>query len=389
METTSTFLLTLGGILLLGLLTAELARRTFLPRVTLLLVFGILIGQSGFDLIPALFSDHFELIADMTLLMIGFLLGGKLTKKSLAHSASQTISISISAALLTTFFVSVVLSWLGLRLEIAIILGCIAAATDPIVIVDIVAETKQKNKFSKLLLAIVALDDIWALLLFAFGMTIVGELNGHSSGENFLFITSKEIIGAFILGLLIGIPASYLTGRIKHGQPMLTEALGIVFLCGGLAMWFEVSYLIAAMTTGAVIANTAKHHKYPFHAIEDIEPLFMVVFFILAGASLQLSALNTIGIIGLAYISSRITGKYFGAKLGAQFTKTDHATKHWMGPALLPQAGVAVGMALVAANQFPEYRQVLLPIAISTTIFFEIIGPIFTRLAVQKSRNTN
>jgi Kef-type K+ transport system membrane component KefB len=389
METSSAFLLTLGSILLLGLLTAEVARRTFLPRITLLLLFGIVIGQNGFNLIPPLFTEHFELIADITLLMVGFLLGGKLTQKNMAHSAKQTIGISISAALLTTLIVSLALIWLGLRLEIAIILGCIAAATDPIVILDIVAETKQKNKFSKLLLAIVALDDVWALMLFAFGMTIVGQLNGHGGDSNLLLVAVQEISGALLLGLVIGLPAAYLTGRIKPGQPMLTEALSIVFLCGGLAMYFEVSYLIAAMTMGAVVANMAKHHDYPFYAIEGIESLFMMVFFILAGASLELSTLNTIGIIGLVYITSRIAGKYLGAKLGAQVTKTDQATKQWIGPALLPQAGVAVGMALVAANQFPEYRQVLLPIAISTTIFFEIIGPIFTRLAIQKLKNSD
>jgi Kef-type K+ transport system membrane component KefB len=389
METSSAFLLTLGSILLLGLLTAEVARRTFLPRITLLLIFGIVIGQNGFNLIPPLFTEHFELIADITLLMVGFLLGGKLTQKNMAHSAKQTIGISISAALLTTLIVSLALIWLGLRLEIAIILGCIAAATDPIVILDIVAETKQKNKFSKLLLAIVALDDVWALMLFAFGMTIVGQLNGHGGDSNLLLVAVQEISGALLLGLVIGLPAAYLTGRIKPGQPMLTEALSIVFLCGGLAMYFEVSYLIAAMTMGAVVANMAKHHDYPFYAIEGIESLFMMVFFILAGASLELSTLNTIGIIGLVYITSRIAGKYLGAKLGAQVTKTDQATKQWIGPALLPQAGVAVGMALVAANQFPEYRQVLLPIAISTTIFFEIIGPIFTRLAIQKLKNSD
>ncbi len=385
METTSSSLLTLGAILLLGLLTAELARRTFLPRVTLLLIFGIAIGRSGFDLIPAIFSQHFEQIADLTLLMVGFLLGGKLTKTSMANSAYQTVGISISAALFTTLLVSLTLIFLGLKLEIAIILGCIAAATDPVVIVDIIAETKTKNKFSKLLLTIVALDDIWALILFAFGLTLVSALNGHSINASFMVVALQEIVGALLLGIVIGLPAAYLTGRIKSGQPMLTEALGIVFLCGGIAMWFEVSYLIAAMTMGAVIANTAKHHHYPFHAIEGIESQFMLVFFILAGATLEVSTLNTIGLMGLVYIASRLVGKYLGAKLGAHLTRTDPITKRQIGTALFPQAGVAIGMALVATYQFPEYHQTLLPIAISTTIFFEILGPVFTRLSIQKS----
>lgn len=385
METSSTFLLTIGGILLLGLVTANIARRTFLPRVTLLLIFGILIGESGFNLIPNMFTDRFDLIADLTLLMVGFLLGGKLNKKTLSHSADQALWISISAAIVTTAFVSATLFLVGLRLEIAILLGCIASATAPAATIDVVLESKKETKFSRLLLAIVALDDVWALMLFAFGLTLVGELNGHSSDNHFLLLASREIIGALILGIVIGVPAAYLTGRIKQGEPMMTEAVGIVAICGGLALWLEVSYLLAAITMGAVITNTAKHHNYPFHAIENIEPLFMLVFFTLAGASLQLSSIHTIGIIGIAYIASRIVGKYFGARIGGRLAQADGRTKQWMGPALLPQAGVAIGMALVAANQYPEYRHILLPLAISTTIFFEIIGPIFTRLALHKT----
>jgi len=186
--------------------------------------------------------------------------------------------------------------------------------------------------------------------------------------------------------VLIGLPAAYLTGRVKQGQPILTEALGIVFVCGGLAIWLGVSFLIASMVMGAIIANLAKHHEYSFHAIEGIEWPFMVIFFVLAGASLELSALKNIGLIGVAYILLRATGKYLGAKIGSQFSRAEKSTKRWIGLALLPQAGVAIGMALVASNQFPEYRQVLLSIVISSTVFFEIIGPVFTRMAIQRAQ---
>ena len=114
-----------------------------------------------------------------------------------------------------------------------------------------------------------------------------------------LITVTKEIGGAIILGVLIGLPAAYLTGRIKSGQPMLIEALGIVFVCGGLAIMFDVSFLIASMVMGAVITNLARHHEYPFHAIEGIEWPFMVIFFVLAGASIELGAARDIGFIGI------------------------------------------------------------------------------------------
>ncbi len=384
MDTSSQLLLTIGGILLLGLLTTTLAHRTILPRATLLLIFGALIGGEALNIIPQVFTDLFDIIADITLLMVGFLLGGKLTVGALQKSAGRVFWISLCAALITTLTVSLGLMWLGLSLEIAIILGCIASATAPAAVMDVVSEADSKNRLGQLLLSIVALDDIWALILFGIGIAIVKTMNGGAGETTLLMISLRDIGGAAVLGLLIGIPAAYLTGRIRQGQPILTEALGIVFICGGAAMWLEVSYLIAVMVMGAVIANFARHHEYPFHAIEGIESNFIIIFFVLAGASLEFSSLQEIGLTGITYILCRALGKYLGARIGSQLSHADEVTKNWMGLAMLPQAGVPIGMALVASSQLPEYRQELLSIVISSTVFFDIVGPVLTRIAIQR-----
>jgi len=378
------FLLSLGGILLLGLATDLLGRRTFLPRVTLLLIFGVIIGPGGLDLIPTFFTERFELIAEMALLMIGFLLGGKLTSESFTQNGRKILIISVSAALCTSLIVLSGLYASGLSLEIAILLACLSAATAPAAVVDVVMEAGDKGPFANLLLSIVALDDAWALILFSISISIVAAISGNGISVSPVLMVTRELGGALILGLLIGLPAAYLTGRIKAGQPMLTEALGLVFLCGGLALWLEVSFLIASMVMGMVITNLAKHHEYPFHAIEGVEWPIMVLFFVLAGATLELSALVDIGLIGITYVLCRIAGKVIGAWLGAVVSKSDKLTQHWMGVAMLPQAGAAIGMALVASNQFPEHRQILLSVVISTTIVFELFGPIFTRMALSK-----
>lgn len=386
METSTQFLLALGGILLLGLATDSLGKRTFLPRITLLLIFGIIIGDEGFDLIPAFFTERFEIIADMTLLLVGFLLGGMLTRNTLQKSGKKILSISISAALITTLFTTVALLFFGVPIELAILLGCIASATDPAATVDTAIESSQKKgEFSRVLFAIVSLDDAWGLILFSFGIAIVTTLNGGGNESSFVITALREIGGALLLGLLVGLPAAYLTGRIKPGQPMLTEALGVVFLCGGLALWLEVSFLIASMVLGATIANLAKHHEYPFHAIEGVEWPLMAIFFILAGASLDIASAQQVGLIALVFIIFRTLGKIVGANFGARCCNANRSIRNWMGMALLPQAGAAMGMALVASNQFPEYRQTLLSVVISTTIFFEIIGPILTRKAIREA----
>ncbi|MDH5611218.1 MAG: cation:proton antiporter [Gammaproteobacteria bacterium] len=384
----SQFLLTLGGILLLGLVTSHLGRITFLPRVTLLLIFGIIIGKEMLDIIPTVFFDLFETLANMALLMVGFLLGGKLTMDSLRCSAGKVLWISLSTAIITTIIVTLGLIWLGTAKEIAILLGCFASATAPAAVLDVVMESDDKTPFQNMLLSIVALDDIWALMLFAIGIALVSTFNGHADNLSPLLSVTKEITGAILLGILLGLPSAYLTGRIKPGQPILMEALGLVFVCGGLALWFNVSFLIASMVLGAVIANFAKHHEYPFHSIEGIEWPFMVIFFVLAGATLEFSSLTEIGLIGIAYILFRSAGKILGARIGGQFANADQATKKWMGVALLPQAGVAIGMALVASNHFPEYSQLLLSIVITSTIFFELIGPVFTRLALNRTHHS-
>ncbi len=387
-DISSQFLLTIGIILLVGLMFSAFAQRSFLPRATLLLIFGAIIGDSLLDLIPELFTQRFELIADITLLMVGFLLGGKLTTSSLRDHSIKSFAISFSAAVIPAAVVCLGMVVMGVAIEIALLLGCFAAATAPAAIFDVVEESGVKNRFSELLLLIVVLDDVWALLLFGVGMAVVTSLNGAVNDLGFTTLIAYELGGAILLGVVVGLPAAYLSGRIKPGKPVLSEALGIVFLCGGLALWLNVSYLIAAIVMGAVIANLARHHDYPFHAIEGIESLFMVVFFVLAGASLEFGALALIGSVGVVYILCRAAGKYFGAWLGATLSRAGPGNRHWMGAALLPQAGVAIGMALVASNRFPEYRQIMLPIVIASTVVFEIIGPVFTRFALRHTTDS-
>lgn len=380
------FLIAIGSILLLSLTTEFLSKRIFLPRVTLLLIFGIIVGEEVLGIIPLSVTNRFEIITDIALLMIGFLLGGKLSHNYFKTDSRQIIWISLSAALGATLLVTLALVTVGISIEIAILLGCIAAATAPAATVDTVMESNTDSRFSKLLLAIVAIDDVWALILFSLGLAFVSSINGNHDSSVYLVHASYEIFGALVLGGLIGVPAAYLTGRVKQGQPMLTEALGLVFVCGGISIWLDVSFLIASMTMGAVVTNLAKHHNYAFHEIENIERPFLVIFFILAGASLEISMLAGLGLIGFIYILARICGKLLGAWVGTRVSRANIDVQHWMGSALMPQAGVAIGMALLIANRFPEYQQTILSIVISTTVIFELVGPIFTRLALKRTK---
>ena len=372
-------LIVFGSLFLIGLLSDLAGRRTPLPRVTLLLLAGFLIGPTVLDWLPDFAGDWFPVLTGVALTMIGFLLGQKLTLPTLRELGRAVIAMSVCEVAVTAFLVFSVLLAFGVQLEIALLLAGIAPATAPAAIVDVVQELDARGKFTDTLLGIVAIDDAWGLMLFSVLLALVHGLTGQGNPAEVLLIAAHDIGGALLLGLLLGVPMAYLTGRVRPGEPTLAEALGLVLLCAGLAIWADVSYILAAMTMGSVVANLAKHHDRPFHAIEGIEWPFLILFFLLAGAALRVDALASIGLLGAGYIGLRIVGRIVGTRLGGRLSGTDVSTRHHMGPALLPQAGVAIGMALLAGQHFPELRDTILPVVLGSTVIFELVGPVVTR----------
>ncbi|MDY6910913.1 MAG: cation:proton antiporter [Chloroflexota bacterium] len=381
MENIGITLITLGGLLLLGLVADVIGQRTPLPRVTFLLLFGFLIGPSVFGILPDLSEDWFEAVTDMALVMVGFLMGEKMTISSLREHGRLVLWISVAVVLTTTLVVLGGLTLIGEPFVIALLLAGISSATDPAATSDIIREARAEGRFSRVLLGIVAVDDAWGLLVFSFMLATAQSVAGAGSGVESLLAGAKDIGGALILGIGLGIPLAYLSGRVKQGERTLVEALGAVFLCGGIAIWLEVSFLLAAMTMGATVANLSHRHR-PFHAIEGIEWPFMILFFILAGASLEVDSLSTIGLVGVGFVIFRIVGRILGAWIGGVLSRAEPSMRRWMGAALMPQAGVALGMALVASQRLPDVGEVILPVVIASTVLFELFGPIVTRIAL-------
>jgi len=373
----------LGGLFLIGLITDLIGRRTPLPRVTLLLVFGFLIGPSALDLLPDEGGTWFPIVADMALVMVGFLLGGKLTRADLREHGRMVLWVSLTAVGATALVVGAGLFALGMPLELALALAGIATATAPAATLDVVREVRAEGPFTRTLLGVVALDDAWGLILFSLLLAAVGVLGGQGGAGEVLRSGAWEVLGALAVGAAVGVPTAYLTGRIEDGEPTLAEALAAVFLCGGVALWLEVSFLLASMALGFVVANLARHHTRPFHAIEGIEWPFMILFFVLAGASLEVSALGRVGWLAVgAYVVLRIIGRLAGGWAGAAASRDDFHGE-WMGMALMPQAGVALGMALVASQRMPGLGDVVLRTVVAATVLFEVLGPVATRQALE------
>lgn len=379
-----TFIL-IGGLLLLGLLTDVLGRHTFLPRVTLLLLFGFLIGSSVLDLLPEPTHRWHPFVSSLALMMIGFLLGEKLRLSNLQKSGKRIIRISLSAVIFTAFIVFSGLSLIGIPVAIALLLAAIATATDPVATLDVVNESGQHNDFTETVLGIVAMDDAWGLLAFGIIFAVVQTVYVGAGADKIFISMLWELGGAILLGVILGIPLSWLSGRLRGGELNLVEALGMVMLCGGLAIWLDVSYLLAAVTLGAVVANMSRHRERPFQAISHIEHPFLILFFVLAGASLEPAMLKEFGVLGVGYIGFRIAGRVLGGWLGCPRGSCPESMNRWIGWTLMPQAGVAIGMALIVQQRLPELGEVIMPVVIGSTVFFEIFGPMMTRYAIRQA----
>ncbi|MDP5349477.1 MAG: cation:proton antiporter [Paracoccaceae bacterium] len=377
--------LVLAGLFLAGLAADWLGTRTRLPRVTLLLLVGVVMGSAGFDLIPAEAVAWYEALSVMALTMVAFLLGGSLTRKTLAAHGRAILFISVAIVAVTLVLVSAGAWLLGVPPGAALVIGAVATATAPAATQDIIRQSGAKGPFVDTIKGIVAIDDAWGMIAFSLALILAISLSGGGEQGNLLAEAGHEIFGAIGLGLAIGLPGAFLSGRISRGEPLQTEALALVFLTAGLSLWLGVSFLLAGMTVGAVIVNLARHHDRAFHEIRHVQWPFMLLFFLLAGATLEVEALRQIGLLGAAYVVLRMVARLIGGWLGARIAGRSPKEALLYGPALLPQAGVAVGMALVAAQELPGSGEMILTLTIGSTVIFELIGPLATLWALRRA----
>lgn len=380
-------LVTFGGLFLLGLVADLVGRHTPLPRVTLLLLSGVVIGPSVLDLLPPFTEQWFPVLTNIALAMIGFMLGQKMTIATFRNFGRAVFGMSVGVVFVTASVVFIVLFLCGVPVGISLLLAGISTATDPAATIDVIREYRASGKFTDTLLGIVAIDDVLGLLLFSLISIIAQSLGGQVGAVQILATGAWEIGGAILLGVVLGLPMAYLSGRIHPGEATQAEALGVVLLCTGLAVWFDVSYLLAAMVLGAIVANFCKHCEQSFHEIEGVEWPFLILFFLLAGASLHIEALGQVGLLGLGYMFLRVLGRIIGSWVGGRIGKTDLQTAQWMGIALFPQAGVAIAMVLLASQRFPDLKDILLPVILGSTVVFELVGPVLTRLALLRVGN--
>ncbi|MDX1597479.1 MAG: cation:proton antiporter [Marinobacter sp.] len=373
----------LGVILSASIFADTLACRTRVPRISILMLVGICIafaqqvwpGDQNGDLLGGLS----EPLIQLALVMVAFLLGSELTMDRLRNTGSLILVVSLFVIIGGGLLVGAGLLVLGFPLVVAVSLAAISVATDPAAVSETVRENGSSGKLPRLLLGIVAIDDGWGIVVFGLSMSMLGWLLG-SDGELALLHAVWELGGAILLGIAIGLPAAWLTGRLRPGEPTQVEAIALILLLAGLSSLLGVSALLASMIAGSLIASLSRHHTRSFREIEHIEWPFLVFFFVLSGASIDLYKVDDAILLTLAYIFLRVAGRVLGGYFATMFNRVKHqSVPRNIGLALTPQAGVAIGLALLAAERFPELHNTILPVVVASTILFELIGPVLVR----------
>lgn len=377
-------LLVLSVILFAGFIMTRLTNTLNLPKVSGYIMAGILIGPCGLDMIPADMIGHMGFVNDLALAFIAFGVGKFFKKEVIMRTGSKILIITVfealTAGILVTLFTKIIF---GLDFEFALILGAIATATAPASTMMTINQYKAKGEFVDTLLQIVALDDVVCLLAFSVVSAIAG--GGSEGGQ----VSIKEIMTPVmynILALAFGVFCGYFLSRLlipaRSRDNRLILAIAMLAGIAGICASLDISPLLACMVFGAVYINLTRDKKL-YRQINNFTPPVMSIFFIVSGMNLDITALSAVGAIGVCYFLVRIVGKYLGTYVSCMITKTSREIRNYMGLALVPQAGVAIGLAFLGERLLPDERgKLLLTIILSSSVLYEMVGPLCAKLSL-------
>lgn len=400
--------MSLSIALLAGLLLSRLAKIVKLPAVTAYLISGVLIGPFvlGAIGIPGIgiTADQIEgfgLISDLALGFIAFAMGNEFRLAQLKKIGKQATVIGVVQALFTALVVDVVLIGLHflmpdkLSLPAAIVLASVATATAPAATMMVVKQYKAKGPVTDVLLPVVALDDAVGLIVFAISFGVAKSISTGTVDvlsvilEPLLEVVLSLGLG-FIMGLLFTLCEKYFHSRSKRMAVsvtfvMMTVAISsLKFDVGGIHIGF--SSLLACMMLGTVFCNMCEVSEELMDRADRWTTPVLILFFVISGAELELSVFAdwAVVVVGIVYIISRSAGKYYGANISAKMTKSDPNIVKYLGITLLPQAGVALGMAIKAIELGPD-GAIVRNITLFAVLIYEIVGPFLTKIALTKA----
>lgn len=370
-----------------GLLLTRVVKLVHLPNVTGYLIAGLLIGPFVGRILTHEAVGSLNIITVVALGFIAFSIGSEFKLAHIRSIGGNVIVITVFQAVMAALLVDVVLIACGFPKPMALTLGAIATATAPAATLMVVRQYHAKGELTGTLLPVVAMDDAIGLMVYSISVSIAQTLvaGGGFSLYGTLVAPLIEIVLSLLVGGVLGVLVA-VSNRFFHSRAnRLSVCIAAVILGVFLAKRFNLSDLLLCMAIGGVYVNLRDDAVETLSRTDDWTPPLFMLFFVISGAELDVAALPGVGLIGAIYIIVRSIGKYFGAYFGALAVKASPKIRKYLGITLLPQAGVAIGMAQLALTQLPEYGARIQAVVLCATLIYELLGPVATKMALEKA----
>ena len=385
-------LLIVAAAMAAGLLLSRFMKLLNLPNVTGYLIAGVLIGPFVLNLVTVDDIKSIKLITNTALGFIAFSIGGEFKLKFLKKLGKQIIVITVVQAVTTVLIVAAALLLVPgeHRLPRALLLGAIAAATAPAATLLVVRQYRARGPVTDTLLPVTAFDDAIGLMIFSLclAMAIAFSSGGGLTFKAVVLEPLREIGLSLLVGGASGALLAVLTRYFRSNANRLCLMLATVFACVALSDKWELSSLLTCMMVGAVFANMRPDSIRLMELVDGWTPSLFMLFFVFSGAELDFSILPAVGVAGVVYLAARSAGKYFGAYAGSAMSGAEPTVRKYLGVTLLPQAGVAIGMAqmIAATPELPSsLASQVVTVALFATLVYELVGPLLTKWALQKA----
>lgn len=395
----ASIIISVAFMLLFGFAMTRITKLLKLPNVTAYILAGILIGPYCLGLIPQHIIDGMDFLSDIALAFIAFSTGEFFRFSTLKKSGAKVMVITVCEALLASVVVFIV-TFFVLRLDLAfsIVLAALASATAPASTVMTIRQTGAKGDFVDTLLQVVALDDIVGLVAYSIAISVaVSSKTGAGAFHVWDIIKPLLInIGVFALGGVFGFLMKLMMPKKRSTDNRLIISIALLFSFCGICTLLDISPLLGCMSMGTVYINITDDDKL-FKQLNYFSPPLLLLFFVRSGLNFKLDVLinssGSIGttpliVIGILYFFFRIVGKYAGAFLGCLAVGKPKETRNYLGLALIPQAGVAIGLAALGARTLGGDDGVALnTIILASSVLYELIGPACAKLALYLSHS--
>lgn len=379
-------LLDVAIILICGLSFGRLGKLIKLPNVTGYLIAGLFIGPAFLKILPLSVVNNFSVISEMALGFIAFSIGTEFKLAYFKQVGLAPIIIAILEAFCAVIMVTASMILLGFNARLAILLGAIASATAPAQTIMVIQQYKAKGPVTSMLLSVVALDDAVALICFGFAATIVKAMASTASLSVLSVLAPiYEVIVSFVVGAVLGSGMALFLHWFHKSSNRICVIIAFVLFTLWIANAINASPLLACMALGVMMTNVRYDISDVVKVLDTFTPPVFMIFFVISGAGFDVGSLVSIGFIGAVYVVMRVVGKWFGAWLGGTIAKSDANIRKYLGPTLMPQAGVAIGLILVAKTLAPEYASQIQTVILGSTFIYSIIGPSVAKNALIKA----